>query len=748
MMNNRDNVAGPGDSTPRMDREQYATAQALSRRGGRRIPQVPGYTLQRFLGRGAYGEVWTAISRNTGRQVAIKFFTDRGGVDWTSLAREVDKLRHLFSERSVVQLFEIGWEADPPYYVMEYMENGSLEELLQAQGALPVDQAVAYFREITVALIQAHDKGILHCDLKPANILLDRERRPRLADFGQARLVQEASPALGTLFYMAPEQADLEAVPDARWDVYALGAVFYRMLTGAPPYASEGPWQQALPLSQRLAAYRQHLLTAPPPRGHRQVPGVDAGLAAIVERCLAVQPEQRYPNPQAVLSALDAWQLQRLRRPLLAITAAAFAALLLILSLLGAYGFYTTITTAEREVVQRALAANHFAAMAEANQLAMEIEHRWRLLEFEAADPQLHQWLTDDRFAQNPQAQAALEQWLTERRAKYNRDFRAGSEASLWMALDADGILRGASPPSRFRLHYFGYRDYFTGLGHNLPEDKAGPPQAIITAPHRSLVYRRRSTRTWTVTFSVPVYAMPDDLEPIGVLAMSVDLKQDAAPADTPRFSVLIDRRPDEKEGRAGLIIRHPYMTRLPPDLPDEHLPLYYAHNVVEALAAQPVQDVPALASPSARVWFESYTDPVDEPAFAGSWLAAAVPVIILADEEHPLDSGFVVLVQQRRDEVLAPVQALQWRLGLGAAAALGLLVLLFVVWTTGLTALFQPVPASRLARFFRRWLAPPPWPESLHTPTPTVPLATPRPASQTATWTDHRAENKTDNKP
>jgi len=724
MASRADNPATPEDHTPRMDREQCAAAQALSRSGVRRVLQVPGYTLRRFLGRGAYGEVWTAVSRNTGRQVAIKFFTSRGGLDWTHLAREVDKLRHLFSDRSVVQLFEIGWEADPPYYVMEYMENGSLEDLLQEQGPLPVDQAVAYFREITVALIHAHDKGILHCDLKPANILLDHERRPRLADFGQARLAQDTSPALGTLFYMAPEQADLEAVPDARWDVYALGAVFYRMLTGEVPYAREGPWQEPLPLSERLATYRHYLLTAPPPRAHRQVAGVDAGLAAIVDRCLAVHPEQRYPNPQAVLSALDAWQLQRLRRPLLAITTAAFVCLLGILSIMGAYGFYTTITTAEREVIQRALAANHFAAAAEANQLALEMEHRWRVLEFEAADPQLHQWLTDEDYAKKPQDQAALEQWLAERRAKYNRDFRTGSEASLWMALDAYGILRGAAPPSRFRLHYFGHRDYFTGLGRNLHEDTAGPPQAIITAPYRSLVYRRRSTRTWTVTFSVPVFTSPDDLEPSGVLAMSVDLKQDTAPIDAPRFSVLIDRRPDEKEGRPGLIVRHPYMSRLPAELPDENLPLYYAQAVLEALST-PGSAGPSTAS--AEFWLESYTDPVaeEDPAFSGTWLAAAVPVIIPDDEERPQDSGFVVLVQQRRDEVLAPVRALQWRLGLGAVGVSALVLLLFLGWTAGLTALLHPTPPSRLARLFRRWLTPnwsgslPPSLPALHTPTP-----------------------------
>ena len=89
---------------------------------------------------------------------------------------------------------------------------------------------------MAIGLVHAHGKGVLHCDLKPANILLDQDGKPRLADFGQSRLSTEQAPALGTMFYMAPEQADLEAVPDARWDVYALGALLYCMLTGGPPH--------------------------------------------------------------------------------------------------------------------------------------------------------------------------------------------------------------------------------------------------------------------------------------------------------------------------------------------------------------------------------------------------------------------------------------------------------------------------------------------------------------------------------
>ena len=227
------------DPTQIQDSRERLLSREISLKRGHPPTQVPGYEPERFLGAGAYGEVWVAIERNTGRRVAIKYYSHRGGLDWSLLSREVEKLAFLFADRYVVQLLGVGWDAEPPYYIMEYLEPGSLADRLQ-QGPLPVDKAVELFRDIAVGLVHAHGKGVLHCDLKPANILLDQDNKPRLADFGQSRLSHEQMPALGTMFYMAPEQADLEAMPDARWDVYALGALLYCMLTGHPPHRS-GP---------------------------------------------------------------------------------------------------------------------------------------------------------------------------------------------------------------------------------------------------------------------------------------------------------------------------------------------------------------------------------------------------------------------------------------------------------------------------------------------------------------------------
>ena len=226
-------------------------------------------TFSSLLGSGAFGEVWVGIDKTTGRKVAIKFYTQSASFDAQALSREVEKLAFLSADRYVVQLLDVGWDSKPPYFVMEYVESGSLDDHLKEHGPMPANEAIDVFRDVATGLLHAHGKGVLHCDIKPANILLDQDHKPRLADFGQSRMSHEQTPALGTLFYMAPEQADLDAAPDVKWDVYALGAVLFCMLTGLPPHRNDTTVNQidtAKHLADRLARYRAAIQQNPLPQ--------------------------------------------------------------------------------------------------------------------------------------------------------------------------------------------------------------------------------------------------------------------------------------------------------------------------------------------------------------------------------------------------------------------------------------------------------------------------------------------------
>ena len=225
-------------------------------------------------------------------------------VNWSLLSREVKNLVQLSADRHVVQVLEVGWDAEPPYYVMELIAGGSLQDYLDTRDRLPVEQAVELFRKICLGLNRCHAKGVLHCDLKPANLLLGDDNEPRLADFGQSRLTGDQTPALGTLFYMAPEQANLNAAPDASWDVYAVGAIFYRLLTvpsaSRSGYAGRAGYRELARGTLKFLSTNDH---ARGPLSPFERDGWDRPLARIVARCSA-KPEDRFANVQQILQEL------------------------------------------------------------------------------------------------------------------------------------------------------------------------------------------------------------------------------------------------------------------------------------------------------------------------------------------------------------------------------------------------------------------------------------------------------------
>jgi eukaryotic-like serine/threonine-protein kinase len=691
-------------------------SRQLSLKQARPPMEVPGYRMERFLGSGAYGEVWVGVDRNTGRQVAVKFFAHRHAVDWSLLAREVEKLVFLSADRYVVQLLEVGWDSEPPYYVMEYIESGSLGDLLDAHDHLSVPEAVEMFREICVGLSHAHGKGVLHCDLKPANILLDQDHRPRLADFGQSRLASDQTPALGTLFYMAPEQADLTAVPDVRWDVYALGAILHCMLVGEPPHRSEDTARElesATDLSDRLAKYRNLIYSSPAMTSHRRVKGVDRALSEIIERCLSVNPEERFANVQEILSALAHRQRMRQMRPVLAFGFVFPLLALLVMAFFGWRGYHQALQHSEQLATQRAYENNYFSARLAAEQVTSEIQRYFELAEREAARPEfleqfeaLRQHELLERLA-DPQATATdLNQWrsdfidddrreeldelLQERLARH----RSHPKLASVFVVDARGTQVAAAfaedELSKSIGRNFAFRSYFHGGAKDLPrETRAGVDVAPIRRTRLSAAFQSSTTGRWKLAISTPIRrpANGSGDEVIGLFVITVNLGdfeffEHVQAERSDRFAVLVDGRPGEF---TGLILQHPLFDEIV-DAGDP-LPESFRNRRVPLTANGDL--------PTAR-----YEDPLAEEElgreYRNPWIASAVPVRLAGDTaESP--SGLVVLVQEDYLEVIRPVRELGIRLVREGLLATAVVILATVLlWYAVLRLVREPARRRR----------------------------------------------------
>lgn len=509
------------------DEDQRSRARDLSLAEDQPPANVPGHHILRQIGEGRFGSVWLAREQNTGKQVAIKFYAHRRGIDWSLLGREVEKLAVLYTSRSIVGLLNVGWDHDPPYYVMEYLENGSLADRLE-KGPLPVSDAVRMATRIAQALVHAHGSGILHCDLKPANVLLDQDWEPRLCDFGQSRLADERSPALGTLFYMAPEQADLKAVPDARWDVYGLGALLYHMVTGSPPFRTpeaEQKMREAGSLESQLGTYRDIVLHGTKPQQHRRAPGMDSQLADIIDRCLSVSSSRRLPNAQAVLDRLTERERQRSKRPLLLLGLVLPLLLLVFTAPLASEAMYDAVSTARRNLTERALESDVLSVNLLANLLERELVDRKEELleiargdEFRAAVAEYVSLPREDRS----DLMELLDEVHDRSEERLKTLNRLPFDAS-WFLLDEKGYQRWRKPNSPTIDKNFAYRDYFHGRNESYIDRPAPSDLAPLREPHISLVYRSESTGLFTVALTVPVWDATHQ-HVIAVLGRSINL--------------------------------------------------------------------------------------------------------------------------------------------------------------------------------------------------------------------------------
>ena len=191
---------------------------------------------------------------------------------------------------------------------------------------------------------------------------------------------------------MAPEQADLQAVPDARWDVYALGALLFCMLTGRAPYRSNELLSEidaSESLVGRLERYRRAIDDSPGPSEHRSLPGVDRDLADIMDRCLAVDPNARFPNVQSVLTALRARDTSRDRRPLLLLGLLGPLLFLVVLGLFGNSAYHKSMEDSDNMVRAWVYESSRFAAKFVSEAVARRIDSYYRLAEEQSQSPEL-----------------------------------------------------------------------------------------------------------------------------------------------------------------------------------------------------------------------------------------------------------------------------------------------------------------------------------------------------------------------
>ncbi|MEZ6186105.1 MAG: serine/threonine-protein kinase [Planctomycetota bacterium] len=263
-------------------------------------PRVPGYAPLRLLGAGGMGAVWEVVQEATGQRYALKLVRAQGQEDLARFQREARVLAGL-DHPNVVRLHTADFSARPPYFVQELLEGGSLSELLR-RGPLPAASAREILRQVGEGVAAAHRAGILHRDLKPDNVLFSAEGVAKVTDFGLAvsgetreRLTRTGA-VLGTPEYMAPEQALDARGADERADVYALGALLYAMLTGAPPIPANG---------RSLIALLTALQTEPPRPPSEFAPATPPELEQLCLRALAKDPEARFPTARALLEALE-----------------------------------------------------------------------------------------------------------------------------------------------------------------------------------------------------------------------------------------------------------------------------------------------------------------------------------------------------------------------------------------------------------------------------------------------------------
>lgn len=269
------------------------------------------YELIELIGAGGMAYVYKALCHRLNRYDAIKIMRDETAEneEFRKRFRAESQAVAMLSHPNIVSVYDVSHSDDVEYIVMELVDGITLKQYMQKTGALSPDEAVNFTTQIAKALDHAHNKGIIHRDIKPQNIMLLKDGMIKVADFGIASLqndIEESSgETVGSVHYIAPEQAR-GAAPDARSDIYSLGIVIYEMLTGKLPYIGNSEAEVAV----------MHMNTVPePPRAI--VPEIPEELERICLKAMDADIDSRYQTAAELLDDLEAFRKQSIAAKLL-----------------------------------------------------------------------------------------------------------------------------------------------------------------------------------------------------------------------------------------------------------------------------------------------------------------------------------------------------------------------------------------------------------------------------------------------
>lgn len=264
-------------------------------------PEIPGYQLLQKLGKGSMGIVFKAKQTSVDRLVAVKILLDALAQNKEFIKRfqREAKIAAKLSHNNIVNAIDAGEVNGRHYFVMEYVEGSTIKDALDQKKVFDEKVALRIVMAVAEALKHAHERGLIHRDIKPENVILTKDGNVKLADLGLARLtadekwaMSEAGMAIGTPYYISPEQVRGQVDVDIRADIYSLGATFYHMVTGQVPYDGTNPSDV-----MRKHVDKNTVLVPPDHLNTR----LSSGLGMVVETMMAKNRENRYGNPDDLI---------------------------------------------------------------------------------------------------------------------------------------------------------------------------------------------------------------------------------------------------------------------------------------------------------------------------------------------------------------------------------------------------------------------------------------------------------------